>query len=153
MNIRLTEHFSLEELIRSDYAEEHNIDNTPSPLAISNLIELSENILEPLRVSIGSPIITLSGFRCLEVNRGIGSSDTSQHIAGEAADIIVKGMTITSLFNFIIKSGLPYDQLIHEFGKWVHVSYSARNRRQKLVAIKDGENKTKYLPFHGEVYA
>jgi hypothetical protein len=29
---------------------------------------------------------------------------------------------------------LPYDQLIDEFGQWVHVSYSPRHRRQTLTA-------------------
>ena len=43
--------------------------------------------LEEVRVTINKPMRINSGIRCLEHNRSIGSSDTSSHIKGIAADI------------------------------------------------------------------
>ena len=43
--------------------------------------------LEEVRVAIDRPMKINSGIRCLDHNRSIGSSDTSSHIKGIAADI------------------------------------------------------------------
>jgi uncharacterized protein YcbK (DUF882 family) len=45
------------------------------------------NSLQALRKSFGKSIIITSGYRCLEHNRSIGSSDTSQHPLGNAVDV------------------------------------------------------------------
>ena len=43
--------------------------------------------LEEVRIAIDRPMKINSGIRCLQHNRSIGSSDTSSHIKGLAADI------------------------------------------------------------------
>ena len=58
--------------------------------------------------------------------------------------MIVPGMTVEEVFDIIAKQ-LPFDQLIQEFGKWVHVSYAGKLRHEKLLA-KSVAGKTKYLP-------
>ena len=77
-----------------------------------------------------------SGFRSKQVNRLVGGADASQHTFGEAADITIPGLTNDQIVEAIRKAKLPYDQLIEEFGSWVHVSYGPRNRRQVLRARK-----------------
>jgi hypothetical protein len=54
---------------------------------------------------------------------------------GQAADIIPLGLNVNlfELFEYIYES-LPFDQIIWEFGAWVHVSYTSTPRRNVLVA-------------------
>lgn len=48
------------------------------------------NHLQDARVHFGKKIKINSGCRCLEHNRKQGSKDTSQHVKGRAADIVVE---------------------------------------------------------------
>jgi len=134
---QLTAHFTLDELTRSELASRQGLDNTPDALTVGNLTALCGNILEPLRLKLDKPIQILSGYRSHVVNLKIGGAKTSQHLIGQAADIIVSGMSVQELFDFIVSAGLPFDQVIQEFDTWVHVSYSLRNRRQKLRASRN----------------
>lgn len=70
---------------------------------------------------------------------------------GQAADIRCVSDTPSGnkeLFDLIRELKLPFDQLIWEYGNlktgpnWVHVSYSPRNRRQVLQAIRNGKKTT-----------
>ena len=67
------------------------------------------------------------------VNRGIGSSDNSQHCKGEAVDFVTHQYTPRQIVEMIKKSDIPYDQLILEYESWVHISFSSRNRKQFFV--------------------
>jgi zinc D-Ala-D-Ala carboxypeptidase len=140
--MKLTEHFTLEEMTVSGYAARNGINNTPSETATQNLILLCKQVLEPLRMRVQKPIIIISGYRSKKVNAAIGGTSTSQHMKGQAADFIVIGMTIEEVFN-IVAGQFPYDQLIQEFGQWVHVSYKEPLRKEKLLA-KHVNGKTKY---------
>ena len=135
---KLTDHFSLEEMTFSESAVRHGLDNKPDSASRQNLLELSENLLEPIRELAGGPIAVTSGFRSLTLNSIIGGSPKSQHKTGEAADINCPLLNPQALFQRIRESGLPFDQLIDEFGAWVHVSFRkpGRNRRQVLSARK-----------------
>lgn len=89
--MKLAPHFSLAEMTRSDVAERRPdlkiLQERPSAEVIGRLTYLCETVLEPLRLLVGYPIRITSGFRCLEVNRQVGGSATSQHVLGEAADV------------------------------------------------------------------
>lgn len=54
--------------------------------------------LEDLRLSLDRPIIILSGKRCAEHNAKVGGKKDSQHLLGNAADIVVEKMPLTRLF-------------------------------------------------------
>ncbi len=142
--MNLTPHFTLEELVESRTAREAKLKAqfAPPENIIANLKALCENILEPLRVQVGA-IHVNSGYRSPELNKIIpGSSKTSQHMIGQAADITSPSVTNAQLFEKIKELDLPFDQMIWEFGTkenpaWVHVSYSPRNRRQILfIGVK-----------------
>jgi len=47
-------------------------------------------------------------------------------------------MSVAEVVARIRKMGLPYDQLLDEYGQWVHVSYGPRHRRQTLNARYEG---------------
>ena len=142
--MNLSKHFSLEELVRSQAAVRRGIDNTPGPDELARLVELCTHILEPLRMRLGRPVYVNSGYRCKELNTLIGGSRQSQHMRGEAADIEVSGMTAPEVFHYILDSGIEYDQVIEEFGEWVHISWSAKPRHVALVAFKNDEGETEY---------
>lgn len=140
--MNISKHFTLKEMIMSTTAIRLGIDNSPSFEAVTNLMALAENVLEPLREYIGEPIRISSGYRNTELNRKIGGSKSSQHCFGEAADLICNGKN-SEMFSYILHH-LDFDQLIWEFGddkepEWVHVSYKRKgNRRSVLIAKKSG---------------
>ena len=108
----LSKHFTLDELTKSATATRKGIDNTPNEQALKNLQDLVVNVLEPLRVHYGRPIIITSGFRCEKLNKAVGGSPTSQHVLGQAADIrSVSDQRCDNkeLFDMIIEMGLPFD--------------------------------------------
>lgn len=56
--------------------------------------------LENLRSRLGNkPIFVNSCARCKSYNRSVGSTDTSQHVLGNAADIVVQGVTPREVAN------------------------------------------------------
>lgn len=145
--MRLSSNFTVDELLASQTATRHNIEEqfAPSAAVVENLRKLTNNILQPLRDKLGLPVIITSGYRCKRLNRKIGGAINSQHTEGKAADIRVPNMTTQTLYELIHDLGLPYDQLIQEFDSWVHVSYDdKRHRRQRLRAIKKN-GKTQYI--------
>lgn len=140
--MKLSTNFTLEEMTYNDTAIRKEIENVPDDNQLKNLASLCNNVLEEIEQKFGSVKIT-SGFRCPELNQTIGGSKSSQHCLGEAADLHVLGYSVEELFQKIKATNIPYDQLIQEFDRWVHVSYSPRNRRQCLRAVKSG-GKTVY---------
>ena len=149
---KLSPHFSYDEMTRSQTAERNSIDNTPSNEQVDNLVALCDNILESIRVHYKKPVTVTSGFRCLELNRKIGSTDRSQHTKGEAADFVVNGSpTVTEVWRWIIDSDLDFDQVIQEFGRWIHVSFKKDgNNRHKCSVAKKVDGKTRYFHYNEE---
>ena len=144
--MKLSDHFSLQELTKSSTAERRGIANEPDDEAVENLIMVCETILEPVREHYGIPFIPNSGFRCLELNRAIGSSDRSQHTTGEAVDFEVPGISNREVALWV-KENCKFDQLILEFYKegdpssgWVHCSYVIEGENRESAPIFDGTN-------------
>ncbi|MBR2526615.1 peptidase M15 [bacterium] len=128
--------FSITELVHSDNAIKSGIDNTPNIEQVDNLLNLIFYCLQPIRDKLKKPMIITSGFRNLKVNFLAGGKANSQHLEGKAADFIVKGMFPSQIIDFIVKSGIEYDQLINEYNKWVHISFNkGKNRKQPPVKI------------------
>lgn len=139
--MKLTENFSLEEMTVSEIGVRRGLDNTPNATEISNLVRTAL-LLEQVRALVKKPIIVNSAFRSKAVNDAVGSKDTSQHRIGCAADIRVPGMTPKEVVEAIMKSDIPYDQLIREFDSWTHISVpdsAARPpRKQALIIDRNG---------------
>ena len=135
----LSKNFSLEELTFSQTASRMGLKNEPTLDVINNLKYLAEN-LELVRNLLDAPIIISSGFRCLTLNTAIGSKGTSQHVSGEAADFTSNRYgTPLAIVRKIKDSNLRYDQLILEFDRWVHISFSkTQTRKQALVIDTNG---------------
>ncbi len=134
--MNLSAHVTLAEFQDSSTATTHGINNKMSESQIASAKLLCENVFEPLRIYLNTPIEISSGFRSLQVNKMIGGAKTSQHTKGEAMDLQIGANGF-----FFIKTKLEFDQLIWEFGNdenpsWVHVSFSSKNRKQVLKASK-----------------
>lgn len=139
--MKLSAHFTLDELIASQYAARHGLDNMPSDAIVANLERLCADLLEPLRIAVGRPIVVSSGYRSPEVNRAIGGSSGSAHMLGLAADITVPGLSVQAVCKEIVKLKRPFDQIIDEYSAWVHVAIAAKNKKprmQQLVARRFG---------------
>ena len=146
-NIKLSQNFWLSELVKSQTAERMGIDNWPQDQEIiDNLSTTVNQVLQPIRDHYGVPITPNSGYRCLQLNRAIGSKDTSQHTKGQAVDVEVPGVANHDLADWV-KDNLDFDQLILEFyypgeptSGWVHISYVSpeQNRKQLLTINRNG---------------
>jgi zinc D-Ala-D-Ala carboxypeptidase len=139
-DIRLSKNFLLSELIKSDIAIRKGIDNYPKDKAvINNLAKLCQKILQPCRDKFGK-IHPTSGFRCLELNRLIGSKDSSQHILGQAVDFEIPSVPNYKLA-YWIRDNIPvFDQIILEHyikgqpgSGWVHVSLKEKGNRKECL--------------------
>jgi len=137
--VKLTEHFSLEELTHTDHRE---YDNTPNDAELENLKRLAEFLEEVKQTLGGRPVMVNSAFRSKQVNDAVGSKDSSQHRIGCAVDIRVPELTPDQVVRAIIASNLPYDQVIREFDRWTHISIpntpDMKPRKQALIIDKQG---------------
>jgi hypothetical protein len=137
----LTPHFSLDEFTTSQTAARLGIDNTPNAQALANLIRTA-SLLEQVRALFGKPIRISSGFRSDIVNAHVGGAKSSQHVIGCAVDFTVQGVALKDVMDTIIANDLPYDQLIHEFNSWIHISVPSstigKPRKQALTINKNG---------------
>ena len=132
--IKLSKHFSLEEMCRSNTARVRGLPNVPNAEQVKNLQHLCENVLQPLRDHLGKPVVINSGFRSQAVNMAVGGAKNSQHTKGEAADIKCKDYPYAKEIYTWIMDNLKFDQLILERNGnavWVHVSYRAGKNRQQ----------------------
>jgi len=114
-------------------AVQHNINNYPDINSLDCMLELIVHCLQSLRDKLGKPMVITSGYRNSQVNKLVNGAANSQHTKGQAVDFTVKGMTVAQVVEFVKKSGVEYDQLINEYGSWVHISYNkGKNRKQVL---------------------
>lgn len=128
--MKLTEHFSLEELTRSDYANEHGLNNKANEYIEKNLMMLCVLILEPLRIALNRPISINSGYRCKEVNAGVGGVPSSLHLLGLAADIHFQSEAELKEMLSVLKGNKHLDLALVERSKnakWLHVQLSRPN--------------------------
>jgi len=149
--MNLSHNFTLQELIKSHEAVRKGLDNSPTQEVISNLQDLSNMVLQPVRDHFAKSVTVNSGYRSPEVNAAVGGSKTSDHCKGQAADIEIAGVPNAELAEWI-RDNLAFTQVILEFytqgipdSGWVHVSYDPANlKKQSLTAVKQ-DGKTVYL--------
>jgi hypothetical protein len=139
----MSENFTYQEFTRSKAALQLGIHNSPSDEEIMNGQRLAFAILEPCRARFEKSISPSSWFRCLKLNRAIGSGDTSQHRKGEAVDFTIKGVDLMKVYLFIYNN-LLFDQIILEKynpdtnSGWIHCSYKKVGNRKSALTF-DGK--------------
>lgn len=137
---QLTPHFSLAEMTDSQTAARKGIPNVPpvgSP-SRANLQRLAETMEEIRTILLDKPILISSGYRSPDVNAAVGGSKNSAHMSGLACDFSCPGfgtpLEICKELQPHMKK-LGVDQLIHEFGTWVHLGLSASAPRHQAMTI------------------
>jgi hypothetical protein len=151
--MQLSPHFTLEEMTRTSQAALADVNRAEALAYLPALRELAA-MLEVIRGHFGKPVKINSGFRSASVNAGTpGSSKTSQHTTGEAADIEIPGVDDADLHRWIVtESGLRYGQCILERPpgrSWVHVSLGEPWRlasRSRQALTFDGVQYRTWMP-------
>lgn len=134
-------YFNLSEFLRSETALNHGIENLPYWYVVENLKELAMDVLDPIRIEWGQPLIIESGFRNPELNAVVGGVYNSAHIDGHAADVRLVSWSkksITDLFKLIqtmTDDGLiEVDQVIlYRKKNIIHISNEYPRRKQFIV--------------------
>ncbi|MGQ3053738.1 MAG: D-Ala-D-Ala carboxypeptidase family metallohydrolase [Roseateles sp.] len=133
MTTQLSTHFSLAEFIRSDTAQKYRLDNTP-PAEIQARLQRTAELMEAVRELLGGRSIRInSGYRGPAVNQAVGGVNSSAHTQGWAVDFVCPDFGPPyEVCRKLADSGLLFDQLIHEYGRWTHLSFAPTMRRQAL---------------------
>ena len=137
----ISKNISYKEAVFSATANRIGIENKPNKEQLKCMKAIAENVFEPLRKHFNNkPIRVSSFFRNEATNKAIKGSKTSQHVKGQAMDLIaIDGSTNAEMY-YYIRDNLEFDQLIWEYGNeiecaWVHVSFRENiyNRKQTLL--------------------
>ena len=136
-------YFTINELCYSETAIALGIENTPNEEIKSHLVQLIEELLDPLREAWGSGIKVTSGYRCARLNKALkGSSPTSAHLVGFAADLVPCNGDISGFKRFAVKwlkdTNAPFDQCLCETNgkgvQWLHLGlYNLAMKQRKQI--------------------
>lgn len=138
----ITEHFTWAEA----QVTKTGLPNDPPVFVRARLEALCERSLEPIRALLGVPLKVDSMYRSPAVNDAVRGSASSQHMLGEASDVVPIGLDRVLAFKALLGSGLTVDQcIVYETKPHLHISYTTRrtNRREFLVCTRAG----KYVPW------
>ncbi len=143
MAIKLSEHFTYEEMVASATAKRLGLSNAPDAKSLDNLKRLCQDVLEPLRVKWGRPIVVNSAYRSPAVNKAVGGAKNSDHRFGAAADIRTTTNTREDnrkLFNLAVRMAnegeIECRQIIDEYGyQWVHISINHADNSAKINQV------------------
>ena len=138
----LTQHFTLEEFTFSETAIRHDIYNMPESNELDNLLITAEGMENVRKLLNNNAINVSSGYRCLELNTLLKSKPNSKHVKGLACDFTCKGFgTPEKIVRSIVNSNISYDQVILEYGSWVHIAFCKNkkdNKKQALIIDNKG---------------
>jgi Peptidase M15 len=132
--MQLSEHFTLDEATYSETAVRLGISNQPSTVQLENM-KHAANQLELVRALSGALRIN-SWLRLPDVNVAVGGSKISSHMDGWAIDVSSSKLTPYELCQLVKSAGIKFDQMIHEFGRWMHISFAPEMRQQELTIFK-----------------
>ena len=125
--MKLTKNFSKSEF-------ECKCGNCEIPKEVLPNIQKLANQLQVLRTATEQPIRINSAYRCLKHNRNIGSNDSSQHVLGKAADIVIKGQIpeqTANLIESLISNGDILQGGLGKYNTFTHydIGHNGRKRR------------------------
>lgn len=135
--MKLSPHFTLEEAIASQTAARAGISNDPTLDVTQNMKKAAAG-MEQVRAELNQNLIYVSSwFRCLELNRLLGSKDTSAHVSGFAIDFTCPTYSdVDGVIRKIIASKIQYQQIIREYDRWVHIAFNGVARQALIIDNK-----------------
>lgn len=133
--------FTYAELTASSTALRKGISNTPPPAQYERLKLTSARLARIQQLLGGHAMPITSGYRSPELNALVGGSKNSAHCDGDAADFTCPAfgtpLVVATAISMLVAME-DIDQLIHEYGGWVHVSFGPRKRGQLLTIDQKG---------------
>ena len=106
----------------------------------ANVKALVINILQPLRIELDRPMTITSGWRSAEANARAGGVNNSQHLTGEAADFIIRGISGIPLCRCVLKAIIKirpdFDQLII-YETFIHISFTEKRKNRRQLIFKN----------------
>lgn len=132
---KLSENFTLEEATHSDTAVRMGINNQPNESQLENMKKAAEG-MQQIRAVLNKPISVNSWLRLPEVNVAVGGSRVSSHMDGWAIDFTSSYGNPLAVCKAIEAAGIKFDQMIHEYGRWTHISFAPEMRGQKLTIFR-----------------
>jgi len=151
--MKLSENFTLDEATYSETAVRMGINNQPNEQQLENMVTVARNMEKVRDVLGGKGIRVNSWLRLPEVNVAVGGSAKSSHMDGWAVDFTCAGFGDPyAVAKAIEASGIKYSQLIHEFGRWTHISFAPDMKQQALTIFKP-DNKYKAGILTADEYA
>lgn len=134
--MNISTNFTLEEATYSETAIRLEINNQPNEQQLENM-KIAAQGMEQIRKLLGKPIRINSWLRLPDVNVAVGGSRQSSHMDGWAIDFTCASYgTPYDIAKALKESDIQVDQCIHEFGRWVHVSFAPQMRNQFLTIFK-----------------
>lgn len=127
--INLSQHFTVKEFTDSDLAARHEVNND-LPIDLYDAARATAQMMERIRGHLSYqrttdvPIDVTSAYRCLALNRLLGSKDTSDHVRMRAIDFRAPGFgTPLAICKTLVPvmDVLGIGQVVYE-NTWVHVS-------------------------------
>ena len=144
--VKLSEHFSLEEMTKTSVKGVKNIPNAAQTNNLKRLCGWLERLRDEWNLRYGDgddPIFINSAFRSESVNKAVGGAKNSNHLSGCAADIRVLGMEqmlryATILLDISDKTNEDFDELLMERkgnSLWLHFAVRPDGNRRKIKFI------------------
>jgi len=134
-DLLLSPHFRLSECVASETALRKGIANDPSADIVDHLRGSARELWEPARMLLGAPLVVSSGYRSESLNLAIGGSASSVHCAGYALDFRPAALPLDEAMRRIVASRLTWDQVIFEFGRWLHLGWQSSAGQQRHQAL------------------
>lgn len=131
-------YFTIEEMEWSIVAQFQALDNRMPPLVKMSAIEFIEKVLDPLRAKYGAPIFVTSGYRCPQLNRLVGGSNTSQHLLGTAADVTTLSRDGNKkIWKLLQLHTIDFDQaILYGDYKFIHIGWKKSGVQRHLLETK-----------------
>lgn len=111
----------------------------------TNIENLVDKLLDPIREYIKTPITITSGYRNEKLNNAVKGAKNSNHLYGYAADCICGNNKDDNLkiVYAILDLNLDYDEIIIEKGtlenpQWIHIALKPHGNRKKFLYSPDG---------------
>lgn len=152
----LSKYYTYDQLIHSNLANAHMIDNIPSAEVVEAAMYFAQNTLDPLTALLGYNLKQEgnSWFRTGELTNLIYTGSTggyqySDHEKGFAMDLDSPGnLNNHEIVYAILDSGIPFKQLILEKGsmeipQWIHLSAEPGNNGSQILYLDASDN---YIP-------
>lgn len=141
--MKLSPNFSLSEFVDSQTAVRKNINNDPTAKVLACLKYTAQN-MELVRSLLKQSVLISSGYRSPQLNAAIGGASKSQHLTGEAVDFTSpKFGSPREIVEAIKASDIVFSQMILEFDRWVHISFSKSDLKRQVLII-DGNGTRLY---------